>query len=266
MNCPYNRPYTPGMPTTPREPLAKPSAAAPKYSALASTLIDEIRAGRYRPGDLLPSEPELSRRFGVSRHTVRAALRSLYEKGLIVSRRGHGSVVQATAVDPRYNYACNSVDELLQYATTPRRVIGIERVVADEALATWLGCEAGYAWWTVHTCRWREAGGPVIASSRIYVPDAFGDAVAALADSALPLFAIMEQRYGVHVAQIRQAFAVSAATAAEAQDLELAPGTAVMCVERRFFDERGGLLEVSRSVHPPETFHYEMTLRQVIGR
>ncbi|MGE0486348.1 MAG: GntR family transcriptional regulator [Gammaproteobacteria bacterium] len=254
------------MPSQPREPLAKPSAAAPKYSALASTLIEDIRAGRYRPGDLLPSEPELSRRFGVSRHTVRAALRSLYEKGLIVSRRGHGSVVQATAVDPRYNYACNSIEELLQYAATPRQVLGTERVVAGDTLAAWLGCEPGYAWWSIHTCRWREAGGPVIASSRIYVPDAFGDAVAELADSALPLFSLTEKHYGVHVAQIRQGFSVSAATAAEAADLGLASGAAVMCVERRFFDERGGLIEVSRSVHPPETFHYEMTLRQVIGR
>ena len=90
--------------------------------------------------------------------------------------------------------------------------------------------------------------------------------VRALTTDTRPLFVVMEERYGVHVAQIRQGFSVTTASTAEAADLGLDPGTAVMCVERRFFDERGGLLEVSRSVHPPETFHYEMTLRQVIGR
>jgi hypothetical protein len=38
-----------------------------------------------------------------------------------------------------------------------------------------------------------------------------------------------------------------------------------MCVERRFIDERGGLLEVSRSVHPAQGFRYETSLRRVIG-
>jgi len=241
--------------------------ATPKYSAVARILFEDIRTGQYKPGDLLPSEPELSRRFGVSRHTVRAALRSLYEKGLIVSRQGHGSVVQDAAATPRYRYACNSIEDVLQYAAaTPRRVLGTRRIELDAGLAAWLGCEPGYPWWELHTCRDREVGGPVVASSLVYVPDAFSDVVAELEQHDLPLFVLMEQRHGCQIAQIRQGISVAAANAVEAADLGLTPGTPVMCVERRFFDERGGLLEVSRTAHPPDTFHYEMTLRQVIGR
>ena len=87
-----------------------------------------------------------------------------------------------------------------------------------------------------------------------------------LKKSPLPLFALMEARYGHHIAQIRQTFSVVAATAEEAADLGLEPGAAVMCVERRFVDERGGLLEVSRSVHPPGAFRYEFTVRQMLGQ
>jgi GntR family histidine utilization transcriptional repressor len=53
----------------------------PKYSAVAEALIARIQTGVYKPGTLLDSGPELTRQFGVSRHTVRAALRSLYETG-----------------------------------------------------------------------------------------------------------------------------------------------------------------------------------------
>ncbi|MBI4696924.1 MAG: GntR family transcriptional regulator [Gammaproteobacteria bacterium] len=241
-------------------------AARPKHSVVAAALIDEIRSGRHAPGALLPSEPELCRRFEVSRHTIRVALRSLYEKGLILSRQGHGSIVQATAVEPRYGFACSSIDDLLQYAAaTPREVLGTARIDVDPALASWLGCEPGYPWWEIRTRRLQEAGGAAIASSRVYVPEVYGAAVRELKKSPLPLFALMEARYGHHIAQIRQTFSVVAATAGEAADLGLEAGAAVMCVERRFIDERGGLLEVSRSVHPPGAFRYELTVRQMLG-
>ena len=101
-------------------------AAVPKYVAVATELVRQIRAGDYQRGDLLPSEPELTRQFSVSRHTVRAALRSLYEKGLVQSQRGRGTVVQSTSVAPRYSHACDSIEDVLQYAAaTPRRVMSL---------------------------------------------------------------------------------------------------------------------------------------------
>lgn len=241
-------------------------SGAPKHSKVATNLLNQIRKGRYKPGDLLPSEPELCRHFGVSRHTVRVALRSLYEKGLILSQQGRGSVVQATPPTPRYTFACSSIADLLQYAAaTSRRVLDVTRMQVDAPLAQWLGCDVGVRWWTVHTSRLQEEGGGALASSRIYVPDRYADAVRELKSSNLPLFALMEARYGHLIGQIAQRFSVAEANAEEAADLALAVGAPVMCVERRFQDARGGLLEVSRTVHPPQAFHYEMTVRQVIG-
>jgi DNA-binding GntR family transcriptional regulator len=238
----------------------------PKYGAVATELVERIRAGDYRPGDLLPSEPELTRQFGVSRHTVRAALRSLYAKGLIVSRRGRGTIVQSTSIRPRYTHACDSIEDVLQYAaSTRRRVIASRRLVTDEALAGRLGCPVGYPWWEVHTSRQREPGGPVVASSLIWVPDEFADAVEEIKTSDEPLFVVIERRHGCNFAQIRQAISMANASPEEANDLGLEPGATVMCVERRFVDERGGLLELSRTVHPPESFRYETTLRRVVG-
>lgn len=240
--------------------------ATPKHSRVAGSLLSQIRSGHYQPGDLLPSEPELCRHFGVSRHTVRVALRSLYEKGLILSQQGRGSVVLAAPTSPRYTFGCSSLDDLLQYAaTTTRDLCAIERVTTDAGLAQWLECAPGSVWWSVHTRRLQPEGGAAIASSRIWVPERYGEAVSELATSPLPLFALMEARDGHHVAEVVQAFSVASANHEEAADLGLAPDAAVMCVERRFRDQRGALLEVSRSVHPPEAFHYQITVRQVRG-
>ena len=60
----------------------------PAYQLLADELRDDITSGRLRPGERLPPEPELCVRTGVSRSTVREALRLLASQHLIVTTRG----------------------------------------------------------------------------------------------------------------------------------------------------------------------------------
>lgn len=71
----------------------------PVWKSIAETLSEEIAKGHYRPGDKLPTEAELSARFGVNRHTVRHALSDLTERGITRSRRGAGVFVQSAPVD-----------------------------------------------------------------------------------------------------------------------------------------------------------------------
>jgi DNA-binding FadR family transcriptional regulator len=61
---------------------------APAYQLLAEDLQEQITSGRLRPGQRLPTEPELCVRSGVSRSTVREALRLLASQHLIVTTRG----------------------------------------------------------------------------------------------------------------------------------------------------------------------------------
>ncbi|QRX90297.1 GntR family transcriptional regulator [Streptomyces noursei] len=56
-------------------------------------LTTDIRGGRYKPGDRIPSEPELCDRFNAARETVRRAVRVPRERGLIVAEWGRGSYV-----------------------------------------------------------------------------------------------------------------------------------------------------------------------------
>jgi GntR family transcriptional regulator, transcriptional repressor for pyruvate dehydrogenase complex len=60
----------------------------PAYQLLADELRAEITSGRLQPGERLPPEPELCVRTGVSRSTVREALRLLASQHLIVTTRG----------------------------------------------------------------------------------------------------------------------------------------------------------------------------------
>jgi len=71
----------------------------PLWAAIAATLRTEIATGAFRPGDRLPSEAELSRRFGVNRHTLRRAVSDLIGSGLLRSRQGAGVFVAARPTD-----------------------------------------------------------------------------------------------------------------------------------------------------------------------
>ncbi len=76
-------PERPPDPHTPRAP----------YMRVLDALTAAIEASTYGPGDLIPPEPELCERFGVSRGTARRAIRVLRERGLVETVWGKGTYV-----------------------------------------------------------------------------------------------------------------------------------------------------------------------------
>src|SRR4051794_6216268 len=100
--------------------LAAPPRTTAKHALITGALMDEIGRGRYKVGELLPSEPELARLFGVSRQTVRVALRNLRELGLVMPQQGVGCTVRTSSVQSKYAQSFESAGDLLQYATRTR--------------------------------------------------------------------------------------------------------------------------------------------------
>src|ERR1700721_268770 len=64
-----------------------------KYTDILEKVQEDIRSGRYSPGQRLPSETELVRRYGASRMTVFRAMHELQTMGLVVRRVGSGTFV-----------------------------------------------------------------------------------------------------------------------------------------------------------------------------
>jgi GntR family transcriptional regulator len=82
----------------------------PLYYQLQELLKEQIESGVWRPGDPLPSEPELARRFGVSRVVVRQALAILEDDRQIVRMRGRGTFV----AKPKLDYRAGGLSRLLE--------------------------------------------------------------------------------------------------------------------------------------------------------
>jgi GntR family transcriptional regulator len=69
------------------------TSPVPFYFQLKKALAEEIVAGRWLPGDRLPSEPSICDQFEVSRTTVRQALSELEAEGMIRREKGRGTFV-----------------------------------------------------------------------------------------------------------------------------------------------------------------------------
>lgn len=64
------------------------------YLEVIDVLMQLIQEGKYPPKSKLPSEEQLAQEFGVSRVTLREALRVLAEDGVIIRRHGNGTFIR----------------------------------------------------------------------------------------------------------------------------------------------------------------------------
>jgi GntR family phosphonate transport system transcriptional regulator len=114
------------------------------WQTIADTLRAEIASGHYGPGDKLPSETELARRFGVNRHTVRHALTVLAEAGQVHARRGAGVFVTQAPTDYALGRRVRFHQNLLASGRTPsRRLLRQETRPCDAREAEVLAIDPG---------------------------------------------------------------------------------------------------------------------------
>ena len=233
-----------------------------KHSLITSALIDEIERGRHKVGSLLPSEPELAKLFGVSRQTVRVALRNLRELGLVTPQQGVGSTVRTNKVQLKYSQSFESVDDLLQYATKTRQeVIAAREINIDATLSDWLECKVGERWWCLEMLRTSGTGRKPIAYVKIYVPYAFGPVIQEVQKSGGPIYPRQEELFNEVVTEIRQDITAVIMTAAEARALKTTPRQAALLIVRHYYGKQGNVIQVSRSIHPADSFNYTMRVR-----
>jgi GntR family transcriptional regulator len=205
----------------------------PLYEQMADALRAEITQGRYRPGDKLPSERELSERFEVSKVTARLAIAQLRAEGLATSRVGYGVFVAEKGPPRRLS------DDILRGEAFYRAVgrLGLEpnvattisREPAAAEVAEALGVEVG-AEVLLHARLVGAEGEPPLFSAANYFPSWVVEAVPELAEastSGLPkwLSQAFGPLYGEDVIDSRMP------TEAEREQLEIPEGTPVTVIK-----------------------------------
>lgn len=115
------------------------------YRVLQDDILQDIESGTYEIGSMLPTQMELAEKYGVSRLTVREALKELIHRGYIESCPGRGTVVcrrpqmQIFTIKGRVEGFSSGDSE----GNHRSKTIAIDRVPASKKIAECLGTEIG---------------------------------------------------------------------------------------------------------------------------
>jgi len=237
------------------------SAPQPRYRQLAQTLINEIEAGRYPVGSLMPTELELCEQFGVSRFTVREAIKRLVELGLVSRHAGIGTKVLGRKPKSYYRHVMQSIADLRQYtADTELEIHDARMVIVRGELAALLEASEGESWLHLEGIRrLGERKAPPICFAEIYIHPAFRAVRDLGGRSTVPIFVRIEEQFGEQVLEIQQQIRAVALSKKVAKLIDAKAGTPALLVSRAYRNRRGELIELAISTHPADRFSYSQT-------
>lgn len=242
--------------------VSMPMATPPQYILVAQALIKDIERGRYPVGGFLPPELELCTQFGVSRHTMREAMRKLQEYGLITRQRGVGTRVKTTKPQSRHVRPETAISDLVQYARATRLVTThAEPVIADTALAEKLQCAVGQRWLYVTGFRYPAKGKLPLTLTELYINPAFADIKGLIGTLKVPMHKLIERQFGAVVVEVKQEIRAVEIAPGPAKQLSVKPYSAGLLITRQYLGANDQVIEVTLNLHPAARFSYVTYLR-----
>ncbi|MCX4554071.1 GntR family transcriptional regulator [Streptomyces sp. NBC_01387] len=232
------------------------SSPVPLYFQLAQQLESAIERGRLTPGTLLGNEIDLAGRLGLSRPTVRQAIQSLVDKGLLVRRRGVGTQVVHSQVKRPLELS-SLYDDLLAAGQRPTtRVLANDTVPAPAEVAAALAVPEGSPVQRVE--RLRLAYEEPMAQLCNYLPDGLLPLDTAQLE-ATGLYRIMRAA-GITLHSARQSVGARAATAEDGARLAEPAGAPLLTMERTTFDVTGRAVEFGTHTYRASRYAFEFQL------
>src|SRR5215469_12892032 len=166
------------------------------YAKVEEVLAMEIAQGEYRPGDQLLTEDELVQRFQVSRITVRRAIQNLVRRGFIEIRRGLGTFVLSPRIEAELTKLTGFVEDMNAAGRrATARVLSHGVVAASGRVAERLHLAKGTK--VMQIKRVRLADGVPISFDETYLPLMLGNRIVKNDLRLHPIFALLEEEYGV---------------------------------------------------------------------
>lgn len=232
----------------------------PLYYQLYELLRAQIVRKELEAGEMLPTENDLIARYEVSRNTVRQALDSLVDDGLITRHRGRGSFVTHPTIAQGANRIVSFTDDMRHRGLTPHtEVLRRELVAAPESIAHALGIEPGEE--LAHLDRLRLADREPMSVEHSYLISRLCPGVLDLDYATVPLREALERRYGIVLSRATQTIRAVAATKQQAARLAIDPGAALLTIERVSYADNEQPVEYLRLYHRGDRYAFYSELR-----
>lgn len=238
-------------------PLRRDSHVA-MYRQLAQRLREAIARGQYRPGDRIPTEPELIARYRVSRITCRQAVEALAREGLVIRKQGKGSFVAGPLVRHDLLDFKGIYDGLVDQGLDPQtRLLSCGQAVPPPEVAARLGTAAR------RLLTWRRLyllHGRPLAVSTVFL-DSGRARISREQVNRHPTYSILENLLGERIGRADVSIRYEPASAEFGADLGLRKGAPLMVMERVSYDAQGRAREYSVYRARAEAYRFSLTVR-----
>jgi len=220
--------------------LQKPDRRRPEplWHQAEMALRGLIDRGEWGAGSQIPNEDRLCEMLGISRITVRHALRNLEEAGLLRREHGRGTFVRSATVVAGVRGLTSFTDEMRTLALSAgTRLLEAKQLAADEQVADALEISIGDP--VVSLKRLRLGNGNPIGIQTSHLPEARVPGLFADAQNVQSLYNWLKSHGGIVPVKAKEVYRVGRVDAVDAADLQLPAGTPAFEVERIAFDSRG---------------------------
>lgn len=236
---------------------------SPLYQQIKGLILNGLRLGEWKPGEVIPSEMDLATRFHVSQGTVRKAIDDLATENLLVRRQGKGTFV-ATHAEQQAQFRFL---KLVPNNGTPgsegpaqRHIIECRRTSASANIARALALRTGDA--VLQARRVLSFVGTPAILEDIWLPAAPFKGLTAerLANYQGPMYALFETEFNVRMVRAEEKIRAEPATNGREKLLKVASGTPLLSVERIAYTYKDVPMELRRGYYRTDTHYYHNRL------
>lgn len=228
-------------------PILRRNLPVPLYHQLKTAIQQEIEAGRWKPGEQLPTENDLIARYRVSKITVRQALRELATLGYIRREQGRGTFVQRLPLEEGPRELTSFTGEMRQHGIAATSlVLDQGGIAAPPDIAAKLGIAPLDMVFRLR--RLRFADGQPMGVQTAYVAMALVPGITELSFTNASLYEIFASRYDLHPCRARETHVAVLVSAEDAALLRTSPGSPGFAAERITYDADGRPIEYVKSV------------------
>jgi GntR family transcriptional regulator len=222
-------------------------SVVPLHIQLADLIRDQVLRKELRPTNRLPSEREMCEMYHISRITVRKALNTLSQEGLVQSAAGKGTFI----ADPAFNEELRPLSSFTQDLQrrgleTSSRILEAVILPADDLLCSKLNLPRGAE--VVRLSRLRMVNEQPIAVQTSELPHHFCQGVLEIDFCDRSLYDVLRHQYHLALAHSDTVIMAGLAQAQEAALLQLKRPAAVLISNQTTYLESGAVIEITRSV------------------
>lgn len=229
----------------------------PLYYRIKQDLLAAMESRELQPGDRLPSERELTERYGVSRMTVRHAIGHLEQEGFVRRVQGKGSFVSPAKLEQTLVGLTSFTEEMKRRGLEPStQVISVE-TVCSERIAAQLSLPASEPLYALQ--RLRLAGGEPMELEQLYLPVHMVPGLPDL-DLTGSLYELLLQQYGIRLTNALQTLEAVLADEPEAEILQVPVGSSLLAITRVAFASTGEVVESSRALYRGDRYKFTVSL------